>query len=118
MRKTCQTSFLVTPLSSSFSPPLPPALPSPQRQWIQAATHLKSSDEIPRPLSRLPLLLYRLVRHFLFEWTLFGVILVNGVCTTTALIIKDRTGLQVLESINYIFVAIYIVEAILKASCL
>ena len=41
-------------------------------------------------------------------------ITVNGACTIAELLTTNSTALQTLEYINYVFVAIYIVEAILK----
>ena len=47
-------------------------------------------------------------------------ITVNGGCTIAELLLKDKTALQTLEYVNYVFVAtyMYIVEAILKVHVL
>jgi hypothetical protein len=50
----------------------------------------------------------------MFEWTLFGVIIVNIVCTIVELTIDDTTGLMLLRYFNYVFCFIYIAEATLK----
>ena len=80
-----------------------------------ASTKWKASDEIPAPTGRCCNGVYKLVTHFLFEWTVFTVIIVNIVCTIVELSISsDSVGQSVLEYLNYVFVTIYIVEAILK----
>ena len=68
----------------------------------------------PRPKVKCCIGFYRLVVHFGFEWTLFGVIITNIVCTIIELTISNSTGLMVLRYINYVFCLIYIIEAILK----
>ena len=45
-------------------------------------------------------------------------ITVNGACTIAELVITDEMAIQILEYINYIFVVIYIVEAVLKVHLL
>ena len=102
-RYTCNTTNL-----QSFSL-------SPQREWLLKATQEKtSSNTIPAPQQRWCHLPYTIVNFFIFEWVLFAVIAVNGACTIAEFIITDVTALQTLEYINYIFVAIYIVEFFLK----
>ena len=86
-----------------------------QRQWLRRATEKKtSSDTLPVPKRRCCLVPYHIVNFFVFEWTLFAVITINGGCTIAELLLKDKTALQTLEYVNYVFVATYIVEAILK----
>jgi sodium/hydrogen exchanger 10/11 len=85
------------------------------RQWLLKAEKEKASSEaLPAPNHRCCLLPYFLVNLSLFEWTLFGIITLNGACTIAELATTDTLAAQVLEYINYVFVAIYIVEAFLK----
>ena len=86
-----------------------------QRQWLlKARDENSSSESLPAPTHRCCHLPYLLVNLSFFEWTLFGIITLNGACTIAELATTDDSARQVLEYINYIFVAIYIVEAILK----
>ena len=87
-----------------------------QRQWIESATNWKSSDEIPRPSVKCCNGPYTIVNHAVFEWMMFGVIIVNVICSLVELTISNREGLRLLEYLNYVFVVIYTVEAILKVS--
>ena len=87
-----------------------------QRQWIERAINWKASSNAPPPTTKCCKLPYTIVTNSVFEWLLFGVILVNGICTTIELSISDQTGLQVLEYLNFAFGAIYCVEAVLKVS--
>ena len=87
-----------------------------QRQWLLKAEEEKASSEaLPAPNHRCCRLPYFLVNLSIFEWTLFGIITLNGACTIAELATTDTLAAQVLEYINYVFVAIYIVEAFLKA---
>ena len=81
--------------------------------WIIKLMEWKSTSP-PKPAVQCCLGFYHLVVHFVFEWTLFGVIIVNIVCTIVELTIDDATGLMVLRYFNYVFCFIYITEATLK----
>ncbi len=108
------TSLVICPIHFPSSPLPPPLLL--QRQWIEASTTWKTSDDTPRPTVRCCDGPYIVVTSSIFEWTLFGVILVNVILSITELSISNETGLEVLEYLNYVFVVIYIVEAILKVN--
>ena len=81
--------------------------------WIIKLMEWKSTSP-PKPAVQCCLGFYHLVVHFVFEWTLFGVIIVNIICTIVELTIDDPTGLLVLRFFNYVFCFIYIAEATLK----
>ena len=55
-----------------------------------------------------------MVNHFSFEWTIFGVIIINTVFAIVGLVSTHGDLLMSLRIINYVFVFIYIVEAGLK----
>ncbi len=104
-----------SPFINSLAPPPPPwPLPPLQRQRIEASTTWKASDDAPRPTLNFCKIPYTIVTSSIFEWTLFGVILVNVILCIIELSITNKTGLFVLEVLNYIFVVIYVVEASLK----
>ena len=81
--------------------------------WIIKLMEWKSTSP-PSPNVKCCLGFYSLVVHFVFEWILFGVIMVNIICTIVELTIDDTTGLTVLRYFNYVFCLIYIAEATLK----
>ena len=68
----------------------------------------------PRPSVKCCLGFYNLVNHFVFEWTMFGVIFVNIILTIVELTVNDYMALLVLQYLNYFFCLAYIVEAVLK----
>lgn len=74
----------------------------------------KSAKAPPRPKYKCLNWSYVVVTHSLFEWLLFGVIVINMIGTIIELSLKNRTGLLVLQYLNYVFCAIYIVEAVTK----
>lgn len=94
---------------------LPLSCPSlvPQRSWIIKLMEWKSTLP-PRPKVDCCLSFYKLVNHFVFEWTLFGVIIVNIILTIVELTVNNTMVLLVLQYLNYIFCLVYIVEAVLK----
>ena len=68
----------------------------------------------PRPKIKCCFGFYDLVNHFIFEWTMFGVIFVNIILTIVELTVNDHMALLVLQYLNYFFCMAYIIEAILK----
>ena len=109
----------ISPCLLSPPPPPPPPPPRPlptQRNWLSAAKFSKPRRKIVKPTNRLSLLLYMVVTYYLFDLVIYGIIAVNGVCALGELFIRNTMALQILEYINVVFVTIYIVEAVLKAS--
>lgn len=78
------------------------------------ALHWKSKGAPPKPNVKCCLVPYKLVTHFVFEWTFFGIIIVNVVCIIAELALTVPLALTVLEYLNYVFCFIYLLEVILK----
>ncbi len=57
---------------------------------------------------------YRMVTHFIFEWTIYGIISLNIIAIIVELTVTDVLTLQVLTYINYVFCFIYLLEVIVK----
>ena len=72
------------------------------------------STSPPSPKVKCCIGFYHVVVHAVFEWTLFGVIMINIICTIVELTIEDTTTLLVLRYFNYVFCFIYIAEATMK----
>ncbi len=50
----------------------------------------------------------------IFEWTLFGIIVINVLCSILELSITDSTVIFVMDILNYYFCAAYLIEALIK----
>lgn len=86
-----------------------------QRQWLlRVRDENSTSESFPAPTHRFCSIPYFIVNHSLFEWTLFAIIAINGACTIAEFLTTSSTARMALEYINFVFVAIYIFEAILK----
>ena len=59
-------------------------------------------------------LFYKLALNSWFEWIMYGVIMVDFVCTVTELNIDNDIGLLVLTYVNYTFCVLYFIEAAVK----
>ncbi len=112
-RLICTIRTLVTEPCSEYNNYFPHSF-SIQRALCLKALHWKSEADPPKPAVKCCIPFHKMVTHFAFEWTFFGIIIANVICIIIELSITDTLGLQVLSYLNYVFCFIYFVELILK----
>ena len=85
-----------------------------QQRWLTKALRFKYCVPNPRPQAHVCELAYRVVSSSSLDWFIFFVLLLDFALSLTYVLVSDGTSVLVLHYCNYIIVAIYMAEAILK----